>query len=293
MKRLLAFLLALFCVVPLAAEQLPSRTRGLSADSVYQVGDLDNVNLFNGNLSLTIPIGQTYPVSPRLSYRLTLVYNSNVWDFDDEESCLQNNQLREYNFPYLNKSSNAGEGWSLHFGRLFAPNDTVYNRDNGSWLFVGPDGSQHNFYARLHPGESTVANVFYSLDGTYLRLDARSASKIIESPDGLIRTFAPVDGRYRLTDVADRFGNWVHVEYTTTSWTVSDSHGRSHVVTTTAPTLQNPVTQVTKVQLDAFGGDEGPLHLHLHSRRPSNGIDSTASPAIPTTSTRNSSQASF
>lgn len=34
----------------------PNTRRGLAAPSPYQIGDIDAVNLFNGNLTLTIPI---------------------------------------------------------------------------------------------------------------------------------------------------------------------------------------------------------------------------------------------
>lgn len=248
MTRLLILLLALVCTAPLLAEQRPSRARGMAADSVYQMGDLDNVNLFNGNLSLVIPIGQSYPVSPQLSYRLTLVYNSSVWDFEDDLHCVDIGGIqRNYNFPYLAPSSNAGAGWSLHFGRLFAPNDIDFNKNNPHWLYVAPDGSQHNFYDQLHPTEPEVAGIKYSLDGSYLRLDLSSSSPKLESPDGLVRTFAPDEGRYRLSQITDPNGNWMAVTYTPSNWTISDSHGRSHVITLDAG-------RVSAVDLDAFGG---------------------------------------
>jgi len=49
---------------PVAAQQFPSQQRGLLADTAYQSGDLDTVNLFNGNLSVALPLGQPYPVGP-------------------------------------------------------------------------------------------------------------------------------------------------------------------------------------------------------------------------------------
>ncbi len=233
-KYILGFLL-LALPGPLAAEQLPSRTRGLSADSIYQLGDLDNINLFNGNLTLAIPIGRPYPVSPQLSYGLTLVYNSSVWDFEDELSCLQDNKRRYYNFPFPVPTSNAGMGWSLHLGHLSGPNDPIYNKHNPSWLFVGPDGSQHNFYEQLHPTEPAATGILYSLDGTYLRLNVSDRQKpTIESPDGIVRSFALTDGHYRLTEMKDRFENWMRVSYAASSWTITDSHGRSHVLTLAA-----------------------------------------------------------
>jgi hypothetical protein len=197
MKKLVATLLFLALpALPAAAEQQPSRARGMSADSVYQIGDLDTINHFNGNLTIAIPIGQAYPVSPQLSYRLTLAYNSSVWDYEDLLDCLGNKKKPQpYNFPYPTPHSNAGVGWSLHLGRLFEKQDPIYNKHNPNWLYVAPDGSQHNFYEKLHPREATTAGVFYSNDGTYLRLDVRDLSLVtVEAPDGLVRTFSRADG---------------------------------------------------------------------------------------------------
>lgn len=258
MKRCTWALLAALLAVPCAdAEQLPSRARGMSADSVYQIGDLDNVNLFSGNLTIAIPIGQSYSVSPQLSYRLALAYNSSVWDFDDELSCLdQNNKRHYFNFPYPTPSSNAGVGWSLHLGRLYERNDAIYNRHNPNWLYVAPDGSQHNLYEELHPNEETTAGVRYSNNGTYLRLDARDLSQVkIESPDGLVRTFSRADGRYRLTQTADRFGNWMQISYVGSTWEITDSHGRSHELTLDGS------GQVTTVELAAFADSTATYEL--------------------------------
>lgn len=77
-----------FLLVPLAillllvtsqAQQHPNQARGFNANGVYSAFDIDNVNLFNGNLLVTIPIGGTHKVGGNLSYSLTLSYNSNLW----------------------------------------------------------------------------------------------------------------------------------------------------------------------------------------------------------------------
>jgi RHS repeat-associated protein len=62
-----------------AQNQHPNQARGFNANGVYSAGDVDHVNLFNGNLTTTIPVGQPYPVNGQLSYSFTLVYNSNPW----------------------------------------------------------------------------------------------------------------------------------------------------------------------------------------------------------------------
>jgi|CXWL01.1.fsa_nt_gi RHS repeat-associated protein len=66
---------------PATAQQHANQARGFNANGVYQQGDVDSVNLFNGNLTVDIPIGQTYSTNDGFSYRLRLVYNSNLWNF--------------------------------------------------------------------------------------------------------------------------------------------------------------------------------------------------------------------
>lgn len=41
----------------------------------HAVGDIDRVNLFNGNVTVTVPLA-SYDVGAHLSYSFTLVYNS-------------------------------------------------------------------------------------------------------------------------------------------------------------------------------------------------------------------------
>jgi len=38
---------------PLLADTYPTQQRGFAPDKVFQAGDLDNINVFNGNLVVT------------------------------------------------------------------------------------------------------------------------------------------------------------------------------------------------------------------------------------------------
>jgi len=80
-KRLALYLTAfcsLFLVAPLRAQQqIPTFERGLQPDKLYHFAGIDNVNIFNGNLAIVLPIGMSYPADGGLSYQLTLSYNSN------------------------------------------------------------------------------------------------------------------------------------------------------------------------------------------------------------------------
>src|SRR5262245_50967160 len=60
--------------------------RGLGAKVPYQSSDIDNINLQNGNVSLTIPLASLPPVAGgKLGYTLNAVYNSKLWDTYSEQ----------------------------------------------------------------------------------------------------------------------------------------------------------------------------------------------------------------
>ncbi|MEM1207128.1 MAG: hypothetical protein AAGN66_28090, partial [Acidobacteriota bacterium] len=151
----------LLLVAPATATQHPNLARGFSPEKAFHVGDLDHVNLFNGNLTVTVPIGQEYSAGGSLRYRLTLVYNSNLWDWRQRQ--VANVGLAPE--AVANGDSNAGFGWQLSLGHLVAPN-TVPRNPGDRWLYIGPDGAEHVFLDTLHAGETQAANVFYSRDSS-------------------------------------------------------------------------------------------------------------------------------
>src|SRR5215213_827900 len=144
MRRLLVLIFLLPCA--LLADTFPSQERGFQAEKAFHVGDFDTVNLFNGNLVLTIPIGGAYPVGGGLSYGLTLIYNSNVWDYEETASATTQ--------ALPNRRSNAGMGWRLSLGELLEPTDP--SNESTRWVYVGADGAEHTFYDYLHQGETVV-----------------------------------------------------------------------------------------------------------------------------------------
>src|SRR5713226_996737 len=107
-------LIAFFAVAALAnavRADHPNIARGFDIGKPYQMNGIDNVNLFNGNLTVTIPIGQRYHVNGGLQYGLTLVYSGNSWDVVDEAIAGRDGTI------YPNRRSNAGLGWLVSMGR--------------------------------------------------------------------------------------------------------------------------------------------------------------------------------
>ncbi|MFL6198334.1 MAG: hypothetical protein ACJ76J_04085, partial [Thermoanaerobaculia bacterium] len=234
----------------LLADTFPSQERGFQAEKAFHVGDFDTVNLFNGNLVLTIPIGGSYPVGGGLSYGLTLTYNSNAWDFEQTASATTE--------ALPSRRSNAGMGWRLSPGELLEPNAPA--NETNHWVFVGGDGAEHNFYDYLHEGEAG-AGADYTRDNSYLRFrNLSSTQRAIDFPDGTIQTFTSYgQWDWRLTRIEDRFGNWANVTYVhdvdtgeVKAWKIQDQHGRTQTVNLVTASWYNRV--VGSVVLTAFNG---------------------------------------
>lgn len=262
-RRLLVLAGALFLGAGLVlADTHPNTDRGFAPERAFLIGDIDNVNTFNGNLAITIPIGGTYPVDGGLSYGLTLVYNSNLWEFQEREDSISGQTFSQGRAQF----GNTGLGWRLSMGGLFprATNPLA----TGLGGYTGPDGNTHIFYAKLHEGDGEdpedgglgPQKVAYTRDGSYLRLFDRGTDKReVEFPDGTIHTF---DDLGRVIEIRTRFklanqqpAAWVRVSYGTGLWTVTDSLNRTHTVSLSAR-VQDGLSQesVDRVDLQAFGG---------------------------------------
>ncbi len=251
MRRLMSILMFLILAAPLAADPFPTQERGFQAEKAFQIGDFDTVNLFNGNLVLTLPIGGSYPVSSSLSYGLTLTYNSNAWDFQEDD-------IGAYTQAIPNRRSNAGMGWRLSLGELLDP--FYAENDIGLWTYLGADGGEHSFRDSLHDGEPVVTGVKYTRDGSYLRFRYVDANtRAVDFPDGTIQTFAHWGNHlWRLARIEDRFGNGVDIGYTfdaggnLKTWSIQDQHGRTQTVNFIAASQYGRV--VGSVVLAAFNG---------------------------------------
>lgn len=253
--------------------------RGLITNNAFFSGtDIDNVNTMNGNLVVTLPIGQRFQVGPSFDYGLTLVYNSNAWGSAAEVFTPQDSELK--GVPRM--VSNAGFGWQLSLGVLYrragdlggAPG-TWPNRTDSRWLYVAPDGSQI-FFA----GRESSPGYYYALDGGQARLSENGSTLLLEFADGTSHTFEvdasaacpEAGGCYRPTWMQDSFGNWLDVDYSVADvWRLSDMHGRDVYVEFDSGGAVNGgtsefgdmLTRVKKVRLPSFDStDEAEYVFH-------------------------------
>lgn len=243
----------------------PAAERGFHPEKLYQFGDLDHVNLFNGNLSVNLPIGERYPVGGGLAYGVSLAYNSKIYDFKLHRIAHSGpgggpGSWENQTETEPNLLSNAGVGWFLSVGgRLLSPDDVENNSGgpliNGTrdvpanWAYVSPDGAEHVFYSRLtvYPTTNPQDTALYTRDGSYLRMRSISRDvKEIDFPDGRAYRFTftalgvfggGIQMKWALTAITNQFSrNLVAISYqyladsNLLQWTVTDSQGRTQYV---------------------------------------------------------------
>lgn len=243
----LATAIALGATPALWAQVDPNVERGFSSVGVYDGGGIDHVNLQNGNLALTIPLGGPFPVDGALSYGLTLTYNAKVWDRSLRSVGTKGDPTIFRRFE-PGAGFNSGLGWAVSLGELVA--------QSSFFAYRAPDGSEHRFFSMLHADDDNpTGGVFYTRDGTYLRLTQFGASGLtydVEFPDGTIHRFqrGSLTQPFKLISIRDRFGNQITVSQGTTLWTLSDGY-RTQQVQFVEVDGQWVVDQVV---LTAFGG---------------------------------------
>jgi YD repeat-containing protein len=266
-------LVALSLVGALSASAAEQREqRGFQPNNIYQVGEIDSVNVSNGDVIVRIPIGQQYSVGPTLRYQFTLTYNSKVWDYGPGSIPGDpGNVGNRVSLP--EKRSNAGFGWLLSLGRLIIDKDNVAPFKERGWSYEAPDGAEYRFETPNR--DDTTLAVLYAFSGQYLRLRRLGTTSQIDFPNGEIHTF---DADGNLTRMQDQFGNWVEIKINGTRWTVTDGYGsstdpanivRTHYidhqdVSALYPFPANPKnfgSRVTGVDLQTFDGARAPYTL--------------------------------
>ncbi len=255
--------------------------KGNAPDTVHAIENIDSVNLFNGNLSLRIPLGQSYPVNGGLSYGLTLVYNSNPWEVKASSrlECRKNDEPGAQNPFYaktLDRLSNAGPGWMLNLGRFAPVEDLLPDATRPAFTYVSGDGSFHGLHPELHwDDETTYPGVYHTRDGSFIRMlvnatcqsPGSSPCRKLELPDGSHQEFRDVGGPYenfRPTLIADAFGNQVAIEYGAFTWILTDDHGRRQEVHFDTTTEAFAYSKIMQVILTAFDGQSATYDFVYH-----------------------------
>ncbi|HSE64294.1 MAG TPA: hypothetical protein VLG15_11860, partial [Thermoanaerobaculia bacterium] len=194
----------------LAQAPLADTQHGFPPNTGIATSGLDHVNLFNGNLAITIPMGPEYPIGPGLSSQLRLVYNSQLWR--TQPICVDING-NEYSGVFLRGSPVLGAGWRLDFGYVHT------DPESGGTDFLSPDGSAHRLAGLPSPP--------HTIDTTFLRWPQANE---IDFPNGdrafmdqsislaqiahgsTTHDFYDADGSY-VTKIQNRYGDYVLITF--------------------------------------------------------------------------------
>lgn len=222
MKTMKRFSLALLLAAAASsafAQQPPAAARGFDPDKVFAAGPIDSINAFNGNVIATIPLGETYTVSPTLAYSFKAIHNGKTWDYVrrhitvpvpcDPPSQSECTTVWTDMQAVPDGTANAGFGWRVQFARFILPGDLQANTDRT--LLETPDGAQHGMYGSLHDGDSQDG-ASYTRDATYLRWRETGVAghTAVDTAEGVTYEFR----NYKLTQmhdqVKDASGNYIN-----------------------------------------------------------------------------------
>jgi RHS repeat-associated protein len=178
--------------------------RGVMPTSSYAISDIENINLTNGNLNLSIPLASLPPIAgSKLGFTLRAEYNSKGWDTVREELISDPlNPVTKYVVTHLQQSGGwrVGGAYQVSFEdvtwdyqwRQPAQTDPEYNLlTQNRWskvMLVTPDGATHELrpvdyspyadgflnhnylrgYYKDDPNTVGTALRYYSYDGSHL-----------------------------------------------------------------------------------------------------------------------------
>jgi len=117
--------------------QNENETVGFQNNHAFDSGHFgENIDILNGNLSLTVPIAPSYQINQNFGYQLSLSYNSKVWDtarYTEQGGGVD-----------LSRRSAVGLGFSMNFGRIYRDVQTRGGHNWYAWYYVSPDGNEHD-----------------------------------------------------------------------------------------------------------------------------------------------------
>lgn len=267
--------------------------KGTPPLGTYGGSNFDNINLFNGNLSLTFPLA-SLTGRGGMSAGAVLSYNSKIWRIDrvEDDSGIGGTKAI-YFFPTTDDPDPAlaqiAPGWTIHAGRLQAKHTSVGvydycfdakghkdkpNRTTTVLTFTAPDGTEYELRDNIYNGQpleplncqtQSRGKLFHSVDGTAATFvsdteifDSFISSSVI--PDYPTGYFYLRDGtRFRIVDgqvkqQRDRNGNIIRYEYANSRLTrITDTLGRTITI---AYDIPNTIPRVlARVTIKGFGGD--------------------------------------
>jgi RHS repeat-associated protein len=144
-------------------------TKGATNNHIFESGVWgENIDLLNGGLNLTIPIGPSYGVSTDVSYQLKLSYSSKIWHLEGGAPNSYNGNQKQWGRSRLQSFGQAGLGFALQMGRYLKRSNSVecasITQDSDSRL------TEEGFEDATGAFHAAGGNWRGTPDGSYLKL---------------------------------------------------------------------------------------------------------------------------
>ena len=271
--RLIATLYTLCLIIALFATTAPAQSvtssvgqstpnalaKGVSPLGSYGGSNFDNINLFNGNLSMSMPLANLVGRTG-MSGRVVISYNSKFWHSEkvDENPILKSHSVyvRPMYDPVDTTQYYLAPGWTIGIGKMFGrqigfdqsstcfvstqPNNEVAfpGKTITTLTFTAPNGTEYDFRDDLYDGGplelvncagQSRGTMFHSTNGSAATFV--SDSEVIDVPAQVQGTYSPTgyvylkEGtRFRIvkglvTQERDHNGNLISYQYSGTKLT--------------------------------------------------------------------------
>ena len=192
-----------------AAQATTAEQKGVPSNSVFSVGDVDVVNLQNGNLHIAIPI-ETSAQRGGTTLKYAFEYDTQAWIKQWHESTCTPGPCNPPGLYVVGEDTNVTSSWRLtspfnwavtnsYSGQINCPSTSKPYEAYTNWAIIDPEGSQHPLPLRKEQGTyscygQTLAGP--ALDGSGMYYD--SQAEILYTKDGY---------EYNANGVQDRNGN--------------------------------------------------------------------------------------
>src|SRR6266545_3951981 len=275
-------LLASLSVMSLA--QTASRPdRGVGTLGSYSISDIENINLTNGNVNLSIPLAALPPVAGGdLSWALHAEYNSKMWDRFTVE--IPPGQPPTDGITEFTLQLGDG-GWRI--GKIYEmeahtaeedyeptvpidPSDPEFQLGVYRWkiLLTTPDGAKHELrpldypvypggleyrvgYYKDRPDSVNATMRYYSFDGSYIwaKIDPGYLSSwTVYLPDG-----ATIEQSNGIQRIKDTNGNKIKI-FSEVVGTITTTHYQDELTGREIKHIHDSATNTGQVQYQTVGG---------------------------------------
>jgi len=200
-------------------------------NSFFHHSSVDSINLYNGQLTVPIPIGPSYPVGPKLKFQAMLTYNSRTTDYGHPTLGYQS---PDYTYTPMVGNLALGLGWDFTLGAI----KLCQEGSASGFCFVAPDGSQRLFSQAVGGGFYKTADgsqgylqdlgsggpfQMWDADGNLYAFNQNvSGFDDTAAGAGYVRDFGRGRNGWYVTSVTNPFGNGFSVNYwsnTSPCWT--------------------------------------------------------------------------